>query len=320
MKLSIIIPIYNSQKSICRCLDSILYSVAQVTHSSIEIICVDDGSTDDSWKILKEYKKINQIIHIFHKENGGVGSARNLGLSKATGDYIAWVDADDYVTLDWYQLIYIEMLKYPDCIFYDYFFTIGERDIPSHIRLPKEVTLDAFTYEQSLEQELKNFLWNQVIRTDLLESAYFHEDYHMLEDYDMLTKVTPSFQRILHIPKCLYHYVQNESSLTHNISADILWRNIQIVKKRYDKYCSLGISVSINDYVIQLLAYLYESNSKKDKAWRERSKKCRIVLRQYLCNILRDKDAARSVKVGIVFAVAGLEKLLYKAICIKRSL
>ena len=228
IELSVIIPAYNAGQTIGRCLDSLLQSVQQ---APVEVICIDDGSKDNTWEILQSYSKKYACLRIFHKENGGVGLARNLGLSQANGDYIAWVDSDDYVTADWYETIYAGLEKYnPDCLVFDYFYTRDDVDEPRHIALPEKVDLKSFVYEQSLERELKNFLWNQVIRASLLKKVKFNETYHMLEDYDVLTQVTPTFENIVHINKCLYHYVQNESSLTHSVSSEVLWKNIGIVK------------------------------------------------------------------------------------------
>ena len=155
IELSVIIPAYNACKTIGRCLDSLLQSIQQ---APVEIICVDDGSKDNTWDILQTYSKRCDCLRVFHKENGGVGSARNLGLSQANGDYIAWVDSDDYVTRDWYETIYAGLEKYnPDCLVFDYFYTRDDVDEPRHIALPEKVDLNAFVYEQSLERELKNF-------------------------------------------------------------------------------------------------------------------------------------------------------------------
>ena len=181
-----------------------------------------------------------------------MGSARNLGLSQANGNYVAWVDSDDYVTADWYETIYSGLEKYnPDCLVFDYFYTRDDVDEPQHIALPEKVDLKSFVYEQSLERELKNFLWNQVIRASFLKKVKFNETYYMLEDYDVLTWVTTIFEnivhinkclyyyvQIVHINKCLYYYVQNESSLTHThtVSSEalwnIIWTNIDIVQRR----------------------------------------------------------------------------------------
>lgn len=98
-KVSIIVPIYNTAKYLSACLDSIL---AQ-THQSLEVILVDDGSTDDSPKIIKQYTKKDKRIKFIHQKNSGQSSARNAGLQKATGDYISFIDADDKIAPDFIE-------------------------------------------------------------------------------------------------------------------------------------------------------------------------------------------------------------------------
>lgn len=194
MKLSVIIPAYNAEKTISRCLDSLFISVRKTSYvgkDNVEIICIDDGSRDDTWSILERYARDHDIIRIFHKENGGVGSARNLGLSQVTGDYISWIDADDYVSESWYPSISEVLLSQrPNCLFFDYFYTADGADIPMHISLPERTSLEEFVYEQSLERELKNFLSNQIFSRDLWKGITFSTEYHMLEDYDVLTQTS----------------------------------------------------------------------------------------------------------------------------------
>lgn len=93
MKVSVIIPVYNTQKYLARCLDSILNQ----TQSELEILLIDDGSTDDSGKLCDAYAKKDNRFQVIHKENGGVSSARNAGIERMTGDYCCFVDSDDYV-------------------------------------------------------------------------------------------------------------------------------------------------------------------------------------------------------------------------------
>jgi len=100
---SFIIPVYNASKYIAKCLDSIL---KQDTQFSYEIICVDDGSTDDSWSILERYS-VNPKVKIFRKSNGGISSARNFGLKHATGKYVGFLDNDDYVECDFVEKLLI---------------------------------------------------------------------------------------------------------------------------------------------------------------------------------------------------------------------
>lgn len=98
-KISVIVPVYNTEKFLNRCIDSIL---AQ-TYTDFEMLLIDDGSTDDSATICDEYAAKDERIRVFHKENGGVSSARNLGLDNAQGEWIAFVDADDYVFPCWLE-------------------------------------------------------------------------------------------------------------------------------------------------------------------------------------------------------------------------
>lgn len=304
--LSVIIPAYNAKNTIPKCLDSILESL---TDHKVEIICVDDGSTDATWQILKGYEKRYAFIHCIHKENGGVGSARNVGLAQATGDYIAWVDSDDYVAKDWYPVIRKNLMQYhPDCFFFDYFSTSNGVASPCHIRLPERVSLQKFVYEQSLERELKNFLCNQVIASKLIKKVHFSEEYHMLEDYDVLTSITPEFRRIVHGKQCLYHYVQRKESLTHKVDEETLWKNIEIVKTRFDQYQNKGLKISPNDYYIQLLNYIYvDTNQDKKK---DRVSEIINFLRKNFYSIIIAKYLPKKLKVKAIFVRYGMQDSL----------
>lgn len=98
--LSIIIPVFNSEKCLIECLDSIIEN-----NKNFEILLIDDGSTDESGKICDSYAKKDSRIRAFHKENGGVSSARNFGIDKAVGEYIMFVDSDDVLDLEWHNII-----------------------------------------------------------------------------------------------------------------------------------------------------------------------------------------------------------------------
>lgn len=316
-KLSVIIPVYNGEKTISKCLDSLIKSI---TDQNVEIICIDDGSKDNTWKLLQNYGGIYPFIHSIHKENGGVGSARNLGLKYVTGDYIAWVDADDTVTSTWYSVIQQNLNTYqPDCFFFDYFLTIDGKNLPCHIRLPETVSLQEFVYEQSLEREMKNFLWNQVVRAEFFKEVKFNETVHMLEDYDVLTQITPLFKQIRHSKECLYHYVQNGSSLTHNIKRNVLWKNAGIVEKRYNKYKQMGLPVSINDYVMQLLGYIYYK-TEKDTEFYSKEKVIKDFLWKHKSEVLTNKDMSKTTRIKALCVIMGLENVLCGLLEIKRKI
>lgn len=108
MKVSVIIPIYNTQKYLSRCLDSILHQ----TEPDLEILLVDDGSTDDSGRICDAYARKDKRFCVLHKENGGVSSARNAGMDRMTGDYCCFVDSDDYISEHYLSVLLDNLLSY----------------------------------------------------------------------------------------------------------------------------------------------------------------------------------------------------------------
>ena len=105
--ISVIIPIYNVEKFLSFCIDSIVNQ----TYKNLEIILVDDGSTDNSGKICDEYALKDNRIKVMHKQNGGVSSARNVGLNIAKGKYIGFVDSDDYVENDMFEILHNLIIK-----------------------------------------------------------------------------------------------------------------------------------------------------------------------------------------------------------------
>lgn len=100
-KISVIIPVYNTPNELSRCLESIIGQ----TYHNLEIICIDDGSTDGSEQIVDKYADLDKRIRAIHKTNGGESSARNAGLEMATGQYIAFCDCDDWLDLDMYEVL-----------------------------------------------------------------------------------------------------------------------------------------------------------------------------------------------------------------------
>ena len=101
-KISVIVPVYNVEQYLPRCIDSIL----DQTFTDFELLLIDDGSKDKSGEICDNYAKKDSRIRVFHKENGGVSSARNLGLYNAKGKYIAFIDADDWVENEYLRIMY----------------------------------------------------------------------------------------------------------------------------------------------------------------------------------------------------------------------
>ena len=108
VKFSIITPVFNTESYLEQCLESILNQ----TYKNFEIICINDASTDNSLSILKDYAKNDSRIRIINKENGGISAARNSGINAAMGDFLSFIDSDDWIDLDFFEKLYLAAKKY----------------------------------------------------------------------------------------------------------------------------------------------------------------------------------------------------------------
>lgn len=183
--ISVIVPVYNVEKYLRRCLDSIM---AQ-TYTNFELILVDDGSKDKSGDICEDYAKKDPRITVFHKENGGVSSARNIGLDNAKGDFVTFCDSDDYVSPKWLEDfdvlsnkdIVIQGYKYKKAEHVEY--TAKEFFESSDESLSRKELL-----ERLLEYDNFGYLWTRCFRRSLIEeyTLRFNTDYIVREDEDFI--------------------------------------------------------------------------------------------------------------------------------------
>ena len=172
-RFSIIIPVYNVQDYLSKCLDSVLGQ----TMLDIEIVCVDDGSKDESSKILTQYSKVDERIKLIRKENGGLSSARNAGLKVAQGEYICFLDSDDYVEPNFCERIYREVLEHrPDIIVFgaNVFPLTKDTDPWTYNNLsPKTKKYKSFTPEILLsENRGYPFVWRNCFKKEFLDKKH----------------------------------------------------------------------------------------------------------------------------------------------------
>ena len=149
-KISVIVPVYKVEEYLCRCVDSIINQ----TYKNLEIILVDDGSPDSCGRICDEYAEKDSRIKVIHKENGGLSSARNAGLDIATGDYIGFVDSDDFIDAEMYSMLY-EMIKNADV---EISGVNGRSFVEEEHLLPYIAGRKNISKEQSCEEAIKGLL------------------------------------------------------------------------------------------------------------------------------------------------------------------
>lgn len=292
MLLSVIIPVYNVEMYINKCLDSL---IKQIT-SDVEVICIDDGSTDNSGKICDEYARYKVNIHVFHKANGGVGSARNLGLKMAKGQYVAWVDPDDYVHPDWFRKLKEVLVRdSPDLILFDYYTDYYGEKAEIHSGLKGKVTKESVIFALSSDKRLKSGMWLKVTSTGILRKSKFDENAIIFEDYGMTTNIALLANNIVAIPDCLYYYVRRKESLVNHVSMQKRLIAAHIAGERYRRFKEAGYAVTkAGFWKMALLAAL--NNLDRPQQARERSH-YRKLIRNDLIDILKDRNAELQVKL-----------------------
>ena len=214
--ISVIIPIYNMETYLARCLDS----VRNNTYRNLEIICVDDGSKDSSSKILRAYAEKDSRIVPIYKENGGVSSARNAGLDRMTGEYVAFVDPDDFIHPQYVELLYRALRERGAEIAICGFCSVDEIvSVPMEQLTFDLIELQTYSISQVFRQhDLRSYCWGKLIRAGLTSGVRFHEDLRYVEDTVFFSEVCETISSTLvYLPYRLYFYFQREGSLTKAI-------------------------------------------------------------------------------------------------------
>lgn len=215
-RFSVIIPAYNAEKTLQRCLDSLI----RQDYADYEILLVNDGSTDRSDEICRAFADDTPQIRYFEKENGGVSSARNLGLEHATGDYILFVDSDDYVSNDYFRVLHTAVEKNPaDLILFSACLWHGET--PEY-----RVEEDRFFSEdeevaakicKSIRNQMISSLWIKAMKRQIIEKEglRFHPALSIAEDTLFAIAFASQAHTVAAISPVLYHVsLENESSLS----------------------------------------------------------------------------------------------------------
>lgn len=212
--ISVIVPVYNTERYLRRCIDSIL---AQ-TFTDFELLLIDDGSTDTSPAICDEYAQRDPRVRVFHKPNGGVSSARNLGLDNALGEWISFVDADDWVDDAYFEkLIKKSISQKADIVFCDSYFEYPD----------KQLIHQHYNWEKQGDEGLAEFItstwtciWGSIQKRSLyvIHNLQSPPNICYCEDFHLVVRLCYYASIIAKVSEPLYHYRQQASSVMHNLN------------------------------------------------------------------------------------------------------
>lgn len=233
-KISVIVPVYNVLPYIEKCLNSLVCQ----TYKNLEIIVVDDGSNDGSEKICDEFAKKHKSITVFHKKNGGLSSARNFGLAHVTGDYIGFVDSDDYVEPNMFE----KMLKtainsnLDICVCS---FVREQENLQSHVALQSLEVKNIEYFKLFAKKESMPYVvvWNKLFKANLFNNLQFPED-KIHEDQWVIHYALKDAKKVGLISDELYHYTDRENGISkgsnfskHFDDYDAIFDRIELLKK-----------------------------------------------------------------------------------------
>lgn len=239
--VSIIIPVYNAESYLERCLNS---AISQ-TYSNIEVICVNDGSKDNSLKIIQEFEKKDKRVKLINKMNAGVSAARNDGIKNASGDYIIFVDADDWIdsktietSLEYANEYNAELVKYAcvqefndskrkvvSCVVFDETKYITRKDFASEV-------VDDFINSYNYNSGCLFLVKSSVISEN---NILFDETTFYVEDFVFNIDIYKNINGVVYLPYTFYHYMHNMNSITTKVSVDHIKKKIQDAIKNYSR-------------------------------------------------------------------------------------
>lgn len=295
-QVSIIIPVYNVEKYVRFCVDSIL----KQTLKNIEIILVDDGSTDLSGQICDEYAKLDSRVKVIHQTNRGLGLTRNSGIKVATGEYIGFVDSDDAVSAEMFQILYENAKKcYADISYCSYKKFYLEDELknqksakPNILKIYngnkeiKQYMLDRIGMEPSskLDNLYGASVWCGIFLRKMLSSAdasFVSERQFIAEDMIFDIEVIPNCNTIVHCGTQLYYYRYNPNSLTTVYKEDRFEKNVALFHEMYKrlllKFSDKELFNSMSRYLLTTarIAIIQEVNFIKKNGWKK--VKCNIL-------------------------------------------
>lgn len=313
-KVSIVVPIYNADKYIARCVDSLLNQ----DYKNIELVLINDGSYDESEKICNDYVKNNKNVKLFTQKNSGVSVARNTGVKNSTGDYICFVDSDDYVKSsfisDFVKAIEkdssdIAICKYERVSEYIYYDSNEELSTTTISGIDGLKELLEF-YPKGI---ITNHMWNKIFKKELFEGIEFPIGRNF-EDIGVCYLLFEKANIISLMNKSNYYYYEHENSIMTNLSRKSIEDKYYVGEARneYIEYKYPELKEKNNEYNIHNYLYLLKELIKKDGRKVKKNDLFNNIRKKYLL-INLEKKLDKKEKI-ISFAVKANISIIYDII------
>ena len=270
-KISVIVPIYKVEEYLHRCIDSIINQ----TYTNLEIILVDDGSPDNCPMICDEYAKKDSRIRVIHKKNGGLSDARNAGIDIATGEYIMFIDSDDFVDIEMMESMMKNIIdNNVDMVVCNIKYVYEDREVVKYNQADR--ILDKY---EAMEEYLKDGIvqavaWNKLYKKSLINDMRYKIG-KTNEDEFFTYKVVDKTDKIYYNSRSFYNYIQRGSSIMGKYSIKRLdgveasYERLNFIKEKYPTLYEKEKQTFVNLCIYSYQMILKEPNLDKDKQGRK---------------------------------------------------
>ena len=295
--VSIIVPIYNSSNTLKKCIDSIINQ----TYKNIEILLINDGSLDESLSICEQYSNIDDRVKIIDKKNGGVSSSRNIGLYVCKGDFITFVDADDYLSNTYIEKYMKKMYEYDCDIVIGNAIDFSEDFIKPNYKNERESILEKneALIELFSEKKFSSTCWGKLYKRSLIKDVKFDENMKIAEDLKFLYNVFNKADKILISNMQEYYYYVNVNSATNIAFNKAYYIKFNFISSLIKKYKNTKLEI--------LLIKMYvDSNIQclmKFKLIFSDERKLITNIRQYLVKILFSLKIPIKLKLKYIYVM-----------------
>lgn len=275
--ITVVVPAYNVEEYLPRCVESIITQ----TYQNLEIILVNDGSTDKSGEICEAYAKKDDRIKVIHKENSGPSESRNIGLETAKGEYITFIDADDFIHESYIERLYsLAEMNGSEIVCCNY--TRGDADDFSGVKAEKQIEERTYTADEMLRnwhgkyKHLETVIWNKLYKKELFEKNHirYPEDCISGEDVQITHLLVANARQVTITNETLYYYFRNKQSITSSASKEKVVVNEVAQKKRLEFFQQNGYLEAYERMLIKLQKYymLMYCRLHEDKSYRKELK------------------------------------------------
>lgn len=286
--ISIVVPIYNSEKTLIRCIESIICQ----TYKNIELIMIDDGSIDSSGEICDEYASRDSRIKVFHTKNSGISAARNMGLNNITGDYVMFVDSDDWIEKDMCSTMLMYAKKSNVLLVTSLANNISdeEKNRTEVLCREKEQIIPVDDEFSFMDDYALGVIWGTLYDVRCIKSLRFEANLYVGEDTVFYAQAIRNCQKILFIPERFYNYVFYRESAAHGRIDSKKMTNLQAWDKvselfKDNKKISDSAKGAYGRQCVFFLKAMWNSNDRNNSYWNF----CKCEMRKNMKYLLRDK-------------------------------